>query len=140
MKSAIEEALKCKIDVPVGCVIKKDGEVISSAHNRRELDEDVTAHAEILAIKDAQKVLGTSRLTDCEMYVTLEPCPMCAWAILQSGIKTLYFGSYNPQYGAIESKLNLKEIAKSKIKVYGGIEEEECDKILRDFFEKIRTK
>lgn len=140
MKSAIEEALKCKIDVPVGCVIKKDGEVISSAHNRRELDDDVTAHAEILAIKDAQKVLGTSRLTDCEMYVTLEPCPMCAWAILQSGIKTLYFGSYNPQYGAIESKLNLKEIAKSKIKVYGGIEEEECDKILRDFFEKIRTK
>lgn len=140
MKSAIEEALKCNIDVPVGCVIKKDGEVISSAHNRRELDDDVTAHAEILAIKDAQKALNTSRLTDCEMYVTLEPCPMCAWAILQSGIKTLYFGSYNPQYGAIESKLNLKEIAKSKIKVYGGIEEEECDKILRDFFEKIRTK
>ena len=118
MKSAIEEALKCNIDVPVGCVIKKDGEVVSSAHNRRELDDDVTAHAEILAIKDAQKVLKTSRLTDCEMYVTLEPCPMCAWAILQSGIKTLYFGSYNPQYGGIESKVNLKEIAKSKIKVY----------------------
>lgn len=140
MKSAIKEALKCNIDVPVGCVIKKDGEVISSAHNRRELDDDVTAHAEILAIKDAQKALNTSRLTDCEMYVTLEPCPMCAWAILQSGIKTLYFGSYNPQYGGIESKVNLKEIAKSKIKVYGGIEEEECDKILRDFFERIRTK
>lgn len=140
MKSAIKEALKCNIDVPVGCVIKKDGEVISSAHNRRELDDDVTAHAEILAIKDAQKALNTSRLTDCEIYVTLEPCPMCAWAILQSGIKTLYFGSYNPQYGGIESKVNLKEIAKSKIKVYGGIEEEECDKILRDFFERIRTK
>ena len=140
MKSAIKEALKCNVDVPVGCVIKKDGEVISSAHNRRELDDDVTAHAEILAIKDAQKALNTSRLTDCEMYVTLEPCPMCAWAILQSGIKTLYFGSYNPQYGGIESKVNLKEIAKSKIKVYGGIEEEECDKILRDFFERIRTK
>lgn len=140
MKSAIKEALKCNIDVPVGCVIKKDGEVISSAHNRRELDDDVTAHAEILAIKDAQKALNTSRLTDCEIYVTLEPCPMCAWVILQSGIKTLYFGSYNPQYGGIESKVNLKEIAKSKIKVYGGIEEEECDKILRDFFERIRTK
>ena len=140
MKSAIKEALKCNVDVPVGCVIKKDGEVISSAHNRRELDDDVTAHAEILAIKDAQKALNTSRLTDCEMYVTLEPCPMCAWAILQSGIKTFYFGSYNPQYGGIESKVNLKEIAKSKIKVYGGIEEEECDKILRDFFERIRTK
>lgn len=140
MKSAIKEALKCNIDVPVGCVIKKDGEVISSAHNRREHDDDVTAHAEILAIKDAQKALNTSRLTDCEIYVTLEPCPMCAWAILQSGIKTLYFGSYNPQYGGIESKVNLKEIAKSKIKVYGGIEEEECDKILRDFFERIRTK
>lgn len=140
MKYAIEQAKLCKIDVPVGCVIKKDGEIIAYANNRRELDDDVTAHAEILAIKEAQKILHSSRLTDCEMFVTLEPCPMCAWAILQSGIKTLYFGSYNQQYGGIESKLKLPQIANSKIKVYGGINEEECDEILRNFFEKIRTK
>lgn len=138
MKAAIEEAKKCEIDVPIGCVIKKDGKIIASAHNRRELDNDITSHAEILAIKEAQKVLKTSRLNDCEMYVTLEPCPMCGWAIIQSGIKTLYFGSYNPQYGAIESVLNLPLLAKSKIKVYGGIEEEICNKILEDFFKRIR--
>ena len=92
MNTAIEEAKKCEIDVPIGCVIKKDGKIIASAHNRRESDNDITAHAEILAIKEAQKVLNTSRLNDCEMFVTLEPCPMCAWAIIQSGIKTLYFG------------------------------------------------
>lgn len=138
MKAAIEEAKKCEIDVPIGCVIKKDGKIIASAHNRRELDNDITSHAEILAIKEAQKVLKTSRLNDCEMYVTLEPCPMCGWAIIQSGIRTLYFGSYNPQYGAIESVLNLPLLAKSKIKVYGGIEEEICNKILEDFFKRIR--
>ncbi len=138
VNTAIEEAKKCEKDVPIGCVIKKDGKIIASAHNRRELDNDITAHAEILAIKEAQKVLKTSRLNNCEMYVTLEPCPMCSWAIIQSGIKTLYFGSYNTQYGAIESVLNLPRLAKSKIKVYGGIEEETCNKILEDFFKKIR--
>ena len=138
MQNAINEALKCEIDVPVGCVIKKDGRVLCSAYNRRELDNDVVAHAEILAIKEAQKILKTSRLTDCEMYVTLEPCPMCAWAILQAGISRLYFGSYNSQYGAMGSVLDLPKLAHSKIKVYGGIEEEECDRILKDFFDKIR--
>ena len=105
MQSAIEQALKCTIDVPIGCVIKKDGKIIASAHNRREEDNDVTAHAEILAIKEAQKILNTSRLKGCEMYVTLEPCPMCAWAIIQAGISTLYFASYNPQYGAFLSNI-----------------------------------
>ena len=94
MQLAIEEAKKCKKDVPIGCVIKKDGQIIASAHNRRELDDDVTAHAELLAIKEAQRVLGTSRLKGCELYVTLEPCPMCAWAIAMSGISTVYFGAY----------------------------------------------
>lgn len=138
MLKAIEEALKCTVDVPVGCVIKKDGKIVSCAYNRREVDNDVTAHAEILAIKAAQKVLNTSRLNECEMYVTLEPCPMCAWAILQAGIKTVYFGSYNLQYGAMGSVLNLPQLAHSKIKIYGGIEEERCDRILKEFFEKIR--
>ncbi len=139
MQNAIEQALKCTIDVPVGCVIKKDGKVIAEAHNRREIDNDVTAHAEILAIREAQKVLNTSRLIDCEMYVTLEPCPMCSWAILMSGIKTLYFGAYNPDYGIFVSNpqcLPPKRI--SSLKIYGGIEEEKCGKILEDFFKNIR--
>ena len=138
MLNAIEESKKCKKDVPIGCVIKQDGEIIASAHNLREGNNDITAHAEILAIKIAQKILHTSRLNNCEMYVTLEPCPMCAWAIVQSGIKTLYFGSFNKQYGAIQSVINLPMLANSKIKVYGGIEEDKCNKILEDFWRKVR--
>ena len=138
MQNAIKEAKKCIKDVPIGCVIKKDGQIIASAHNRRELDDDVTAHAEILAIKEAQKVLNTSRLKGCELYVTLEPCPMCAWAISMSGISTVYFGSYNLQYGALGSVVNLP--LNPKLKVYGGIEEEKCNKILEEFFENIRER
>ena len=133
---AIEQAMKCTKDVPIGCVIKKDGQIIASTHNRRELDDDVTSHAEILAIKEAQRVLGTSRLKGCEMYVTLEPCPMCAWAISMSGISTVYFGAYNQQYGAMGSVVKLP--FHSPLKIYGGIMEEECNKILEEFFEKIR--
>ena len=138
MLDAIEEAKKCNNDVPIGCVVKKDGKIIAAAYNLREENNDITAHAEILAIQEAQNKLNTSRLNDCEMYVTLEPCPMCAWAIIQSGIKTLYFGSYNTQYGAMGSVLNLPKLANSKIKVYGGIEEEKCNTILKDFFKGIR--
>ena len=135
MKFAIEQAKKCTVDVPVGCVIKKEGQIIAFAYNRRELDDDVTAHAEILAIKDAQRVLKTSRLQGCELYVTLEPCPMCSWAIIESGISAVYFGSYNQQYGALIS--NPLKLPKS-LKVYGGIQEEECDNILEMFFKRIR--
>lgn len=140
MLNAIEESKKSNIDLPIGCVIKHNGEIIASAHNLREENNDVTAHAEILAIKEAQQVLNSSRLTDCEMYVTLEPCPMCAWAIIQAGIKTLYFGSYNTQYGAMGSVLDLPKLANSKIKVYAGIEEEKCNIILEDFWKNIRSK
>jgi tRNA(adenine34) deaminase len=137
--NAIDESKKCDIDVPIGCVIKKNGIVISSARNMREANNDITAHAELIAIREAQIQLKTTRLIDCDMYVTLEPCPMCAWAIIQSGIKTVYFGSYNTQYGAMGSVLNLPQIANSKIKVFGGIEEEKCNKILEDFWRKVRT-
>ena len=140
MINAINEALKSKPDIPIGCIIKKSGEVIASAHNERELRQDVTAHAEILAIQIAQKALNTSRLNGCELYVTLEPCPMCAWAILQSGIDAVYFGSYNSQYGALISNTQLVDLAYSKIKIYGGIEEEKCDRILKEFFEELRQK
>ncbi len=138
MLNAIEQALKCRIDVPVGCVIKKDGTIIASAHNRREADCDVTAHAEMLAIKEAQNKLNTSRLKGCEMFVTLEPCPMCSWAIMQSGISAVYFGSYNTQYGALLSNNPFKNLTNSRLKVYGGIEEDKCNKILEDFFRNIR--
>ena len=138
MLNAIEQALKCRIDVPVGCVIKKDGTIIASAHNRRETDSDVTTHAEMLAIKEAQKKLNTSRLNGCEMFVTLEPCPMCSWAIMQSGISAVYFGSYNTQYGALLSNNPFKNLTNSRLKVYGGIEEDKCNKILEDFFRNIR--
>ncbi len=138
MLNAIEQALKCRIDVPVGCVIKKNGTIIASAHNRREADCDVTAHAEMLAIKEAQNKLSTSRLKGCEMFVTLEPCPMCSWAIMQSGISAVYFGSYNTQYGALLSNNPFKNLTNSRLKVYGGIEEDKCNKILEDFFRNIR--
>ena len=135
MQIAIEEAKICKTDVPIGCVIKKNGKIIAKAHNRREQDNDVTAHAEMLAIREAQKVLNTSHLNECELFVTLEPCPMCAWAIVESGISTVYFGSYNRDYGALLS--NPLKLPKS-LKVYGGIKEEECDKILETFFKELR--
>ncbi len=137
MKNAIEQALKCKKDVPIGCVIKKGGQIIASTHNKRELNNDITAHAEILAIKEAQEKLKTSRLKDCELFVTLEPCPMCAWAISLSGISTVYFGSYNQQYGALGSAVKLP--INSNLKIYGGIMEKECNKILEDFFKSIRN-
>ena len=138
MLFAIEEAKKCIDDVPIGCVIKKNNEIIARAHNMREKNNDITAHAELLAIKEAQIKLDSSRLTGCEIYITLEPCPMCAWAILQSGIDTVYFGAYNNQYGAMGSVLNLKKIANSKIKIYGGIKETECTNLLKDFFKELR--
>ena len=140
MINAINEAKKCVNDVPIGCVIKYKGDIITSTYNERENNNDVTAHAEMLAIQEAQKILNTSRLKDCEMYVTLEPCPMCAWAIIQSGIKAIYFGSYNTQYGAMGSVIDLPKLASSKIKVYGGIEEAKCDKILKEFWHTIRGK
>ena len=138
MKRAILEAKKTKKDVPIGCYILKNGEVIASAYNMREENNDVTAHAEILAIKKAQEFLNNWRLDDCSLYVTLEPCPMCAWAILQSRIKEVYFGSYNLKYGAFGSVINLNDYSDFKVKIYGGIEEDECNKLLNDFFYEVR--
>ena len=139
MRRAIDIAKRAKGEIPVGAIIVKDGEIISSAFNQKEKLNDATAHAEILAIRDAEKKLGRWRLDDCEMYVTLEPCPMCAWAIINSRIKTLYFGSFDLNYGALGSKLDLRKLANSKLKVYGGIMEEECDKVLEEFFENVRV-
>ena len=138
MQDAIELAVQTKNEIPVGAVIVKSNEIIAFAHNQKEELQDVTAHAEILAIKMAQNGLRRWRLNDCDMYVTLEPCPMCASAIIQSGIKNLYFGSYNSQYGALGSAIDLRKIHNSNLKVYGGILEEACDNILEDFFKRLR--
>ena len=139
MKLALDEAKKTQDDIPVGAIIIKDGEVIASAHNTKENENDITSHAEILALKEASKVLHNWRLDDCDMYVTLEPCPMCGWAILQSRIKNLYFGSYNSQYGAFSTSVDLRKISNTKTNIYGGIMESECDEILDNFFKNIRN-
>ncbi len=99
---------------------------------------DISAHAEILALKKASKVLNNWRLEDCELYVTLEPCPMCGWAILQSRVKSVYFGSYDMNYGSFTSKIDLRTLSSNTINIYGGIEEQECDKLLKEFFKNIR--
>lgn len=138
MSISINEAKKSGLDVPVGAVVVKKGDVIATAHNERELDNDVTSHAEILAIRKAEQVLGNWRLDDCDLYVTLEPCPMCGWAILQSRIKNVYFGSYDTNYGAFFSKVDLRKFSTFTPNVYGGIMEKECDELLNSFFTDLR--
>ncbi len=138
MSISINEAKKSGLDVPVGAVVVKNGDVIATAHNERELDNDVTSHAEILAIRKAEQVLGNWRLDDCDLYVTLEPCPMCGWAILQSRIKNVYFGSYDTNYGAFFSKVDLRKFSTFTPNVYGGIMEKECDELLNSFFTDLR--
>lgn len=139
MKIAIEEAKKTKKDIPVGAVIVKGSEIVASFHNKKEEDKDITSHAEILALRESARIMGDWRLEDCDMYVTLEPCPMCGWAILQSRVKNLYFGSYNSQYGAFSSSIDLTKISNTKTNIYGGIMEKECDKLIDKFFENIRN-
>lgn len=138
MERAILEAKKADGEIAVGAVIVKNGEIISSAHNQKEELNDVTAHAEILAIRMAEKKLSNWRLEDCEMFVTLEPCPMCAWAIVQSRIKTVYFGSYDRNYGALGSVIDVRKLSNSPLKVYGGIMEKDCDELLKKCFENLR--
>ncbi len=139
MKRAISLAKKAKSEIPVGALIVKDGVVIAETFNQKETSNDVTAHAEILAIREAEQKLGRWRLEDCEMYVTLEPCPMCAWAIVSARIKTVYFGSYDHNYGALGSVIDVRKLANSKMQVYGGIMEEECDRILKEYFNDLRN-
>lgn len=138
MQQAIIMANSAGNDIPVGAVIIKDNKIIAQAFNKKEKIKDVTAHAEIIALREAEQKLGNWRLEDCIMYVTLEPCPMCAWAIIQSRLKAVYFGSYDPNYGAFGSKIDLRKLLNSKLQVYGGIMEEECDKILKEYFEALR--
>ena len=128
-----------KADIPIAAMIVKDNEIISIKTNEREKSNLITAHAEILAINEANQKLNNKYLTDCDMYVTLEPCPMCAWAIINSKIKNLYFGSFDTQYGGF-SVLKLDKLANSKIKIFGGIKEDNCNKVLDEYFKNLRNK
>lgn len=141
MRLALQEAEKCKesSDVPVGAVIVKDGEVISTGRNLKEKDNITVLHAEIVAITNANKVLGTTNLSSCEIYVTLEPCPMCAGAIINSKISKVVFGAFDLKNGASGSVTNLFSLPFThKPECFGGIMEEECSKILTEFFKSIR--
>lgn len=138
MKEAITIAQNSDADLPIGAIIIKNNRIIAFAHNEKELRKDVTAHAEMLVIKEAQKILKTTVLSDCEIYVTLEPCPMCAWAILNTRIAKVYFGAYDNKYGALGSTIDLRKFLNSKTTVIGGILEEECSTLLKDYFKKIR--
>ena len=144
MELALNEAKKAyKIEeIPVGAIIVKDGKVISRAYNQKETKNNPIAHAEILAIERASKKLGRWRLDDCDLYVTLEPCPMCAGALINSRIKKLYIGTPDEKTGACGSVLNLLEDYKfnHKIEVEKYILKDECEKILKDFFKKLRKK
>lgn len=126
-------------EVPVGAVIVKDDKIISSGANRRECDQNPTAHAEIIAINEAAKVLNSWRLDGCTLYVTLEPCPMCMGAIINSRIRKVVFGAFDLKAGSCGSVVNLNKCDfNHHPEVVGGIMEDECSGILTDFFKKIR--
>ncbi len=143
MTLAIEQAQLARAlgEVPVGCVIVKDGAVIGAGYNRRETDKTVLGHAELMAMKQAEAAIGDWRLSGCTLYVTLEPCPMCAGAILNARVDTVVCGASDLTFGACGGVMNLFEEAFGyKPKLYKGILEEECSHLMTDFFKTVREK
>ena len=144
MKEAIRQAKKARNleEVPIGCVIVCDGKIIARGYNRRNTDKNTLSHAELNAIKKASKKLGDWRLEGCTMYVTLEPCQMCAGALMQSRIDRVVIGSMNPKAGCAGSVLNLLEMDgfNHKVEVIRGVLQEECSTMLSDFFRELREK
>ena len=144
MREALKEAKKAydKDEIPVGAVIVKDNKIIARAHNLKEVKKNSICHAEILAIQKACKKLDSWRLLDCEMYVTLEPCSMCAGALINSRIKKIYIGTNDEKTGACGSKLNLLKDFKfnHNVEIEEYILNDECEKILKDFFKNLRER
>ena len=144
MKEALKQAKKAyeKEEIPVGAIIVKNHKIIARAYNEKEYKLDTTKHAEILAIQKASKKLQSWRLTDCDMYVTLEPCSMCAGALIQSRIRKVYIGTMDPKTGACGSVLNLlKDYSfNHKVEVETGVLQDECEQILKQFFCELREK
>ena len=142
MKEAIRQAKKAYAlrEVPIGCVIVYEGKIIARGYNRRNTDKNTTSHAEINAIRKASKKLGDWRLEGCTLYVTLEPCQMCAGAIVQARIDKVVIGSMNPKAGCAGSVLNLLEMDgfNHKVEVERGVLEEECSTMLSGFFKELR--
>lgn len=144
MQAAIEEAKKAQNlgEVPIGAVIVKDGEIIARGYNLRETSQLSNAHAEMIAIAKANEMVGSWRLEDCTPYVTLEPCPMCAGAIVQSRIPTVVFGAHDPKGGCCGTIYNLLDESKfnHRCELVSGVLEEECGQLLSDFFRNLRQK
>jgi tRNA(adenine34) deaminase len=144
MNLALNEARQAFLEneVPIGCVIVHNDQVIASAHNRKEQLNRATAHAEILAIEQASLVFGNWQLEECILYVTLEPCPMCAGAIFQSRIKRVVFGAFDPKGGAYGSNFDMNSVPRLNHypNVTSGIQKELCSDLLKDFFKKVRQK
>ncbi|RST71106.1 nucleoside deaminase [Siminovitchia acidinfaciens] len=144
MKMAIAEAKKAEAmqEVPIGAVIVLNDDVIAAAHNRRETDQNAVAHAELIAIEEACKKLGTWRLEDAELYVTLEPCPMCSGAIILSRVKKVVYGATDPKAGCAGTLMNLltDERFNHQSEVVSGVLGEECGGMLSDFFRSIRER
>ena len=141
MRRALELAARAAElgEIPVGAVIVKDGQIVGEGFNRRETDKDATAHAEVVAIRDACRRLNAWRLEGCTLYVTLEPCPMCTGAILQSRISTLVFGAFDEKAGCCGSLCSLPDEGfDAHPAIYGGVLEAECAAILKNFFENLR--
>lgn len=144
MKEALKQAKKaCALgEVPIGCVIVHEGKIIGRGYNRRNTDKNTLAHAEITAINKASKVIGDWRLEECTLYVTLEPCQMCAGAIVQARIPEVVMGCMNPKAGCAGSILNILEMPQfnHQVKVTRGILEAECSQMLKTFFEELRIR
>ena len=143
MRAAIDAAKisEAEGEVPVGAVIVKDGSIIATGRNRRETGRNALYHAELEAIDNACKALGGWRLQGCDLYVTLEPCPMCAGAIINARIGTVYFGAYDSKAGSFGSIADFTRIPYNhKPEIIGGMMEAECQKLLSDFFQKLRQK
>jgi tRNA(adenine34) deaminase len=143
MHEALKQASKCKssCDVPIGAVITLDGKIIARAHNQVEKNNSAIAHAEILAINKAIKNIGFKRLLDCDLYVTLEPCSMCAGAIVLSRIKRIFYGAPDPKAGAVDSLYSIASDPRLNHRciIQGGILRDECSKVLKDFFKELRA-
>jgi tRNA(adenine34) deaminase len=144
MQEALKEAEKALSigEVPVGAVIEKDGVIIGRGHNRTETDKDPTLHAELIAIREAAKKLGGWRLLGCRMYVTTEPCSMCAGAIVLSRIEKVFIGTPDPKTGACGSLMNIlqDERLNHYVQIETGIMQQQCEKIMKSFFQKLRKK
>ena len=144
MREALKEAQKAydQAEVPIGAVVVLNGEIIGRGHNLREKEQDATLHAEIKAIRQANQHLGSWRLEDCELFVTLEPCPMCSGAMILARMKKVIFGAFDPKAGTAGTFMNLLQDSRfnHQVEVEQGVLEEECQEILRSFFKGLRER